>query len=184
MDKNPFHIRLAEFYKQNDLPEHGGIKDDFVYLSVGKFKIKAPNPEFRKKVVHIHDLAHITHNCDTTWKGEAFVAGWEISTKMWKHLPIGFYSLFAFGYSLWIHPKSVFQGFKKGLFQKGIIHLPQTRNELLAMNQEALELLLDNGRRSEIKFSDKVNFLLWCFLSQVLLFLPLLLLLGIIVLIR
>ncbi|MFT4756031.1 MAG: hypothetical protein ACI91R_000668 [Vicingaceae bacterium] len=33
-------------------------------------------------------------------KGEAFISGWEISTGMFKNLPLGFLSLWAMGYSL------------------------------------------------------------------------------------
>ena len=114
---------MIEFYKENGIPENGGIDKDTFEIKIFGIKLKFPNPKFRKDVTHIHDLQHILNDCDTSWKGEAFIAGWEISTGMWKYFPVCTFSFWAMGYSLWLHPKAVFSGFKKGLNDIGIIDL-------------------------------------------------------------
>jgi hypothetical protein len=77
------------------------MKVFFLYLTL-------PNPKFRKELTHIHDIQYVLNNCDTSWKGEGFISGWEIGTGFWKHFAINLFILWAFGYSLWLYPKSVF----------------------------------------------------------------------------
>ena len=98
---------LQEFYKDNNFPNDGGESKDFFELKFRLFTLKLPNSQFRKNVIHIHDIQHLIYNCDTSWKGEAFIAGWEIGTKMWKHFPIGFMSLWAMGFSILNYTKEV-----------------------------------------------------------------------------
>ena len=83
--------------------------------------LKLPNRKFRKDVIHIHDIHHILNNCNTSWKGEAFISAWEISTGFYKYFPICIFSLWTMGYSIWIHPQDVLKGFKKGLNNVGVI---------------------------------------------------------------
>ena len=114
---------LQQFYTKNNFKDDGGENEDFFELKFKLFTLKLPNSQFRKYVINIHDIQHILYNCDTTWKGEAFIAGWEIGTKMWKHFPIGIMSLWAMGFSLLNHPKEVLKGFKEGINSTGIIDL-------------------------------------------------------------
>ncbi len=84
---------LKQFYIQNNLAKDGGKNDAYFLLKFKLFSIKLPNSDFRKKVIHVHDVQHILYDKDVTWKGEAFIAGWEIATNIWKHFPIGLMSL-------------------------------------------------------------------------------------------
>ena len=43
-------------------------------MKVFGINLRLPNPQFRKDVIHIHDIQHILNNCDITWKGEGFIA--------------------------------------------------------------------------------------------------------------
>jgi hypothetical protein len=104
---------LNQFYLNNGLPVNGGIAKNTFNVKLGVFNIPVPNPKFRKDVVHIHDIEHILNNCDTSNKGEAFISGWEVGTRFYKHFPINIFIFLAFGYSLLIYPKTVFKGFKK-----------------------------------------------------------------------
>jgi len=121
--------KLQQFYIENNLSEDGGENDAYFYLTFKLFSIKLPNSDFRKKVVHIHDIQHILYNKDITWKGEAFIAGWEIATGIWKHFPINLMSLWAMGFGFLIHPKEVLKGYKKGLQVKGVIDLQIPKEE-------------------------------------------------------
>ena len=67
---------LQQFYKENNFKDDGGENEDFFELKFKLFTLKLPNSQFRKDVIHIHDIQHVLYSCDTTWKGEAFIAGW------------------------------------------------------------------------------------------------------------
>ena len=88
---------LNEFYLENGIPIDGGVDDKTFKFNAFGLTMNLPNPEFRRKSLYIHDIQHVVNNCDISWKGEAFIAGWEIATGMWKHFPIGLLSLWAFG---------------------------------------------------------------------------------------
>jgi len=91
---------LEEFCNQNGIPKNGGSNDNtFEFNIIGRI-LTLPNPMCRKRTAHIHDIEYVLFEFNTTWKGEAFIAGLEISTSMFKHLPRGFKSLWAMGYSL------------------------------------------------------------------------------------
>jgi hypothetical protein len=163
---------LSEFYLQNGLPENGGIQTNTFSMKVFGLNLKFPNPKFRRDALHIHDIQHVLNSCDTSWKGEGFIAGWEIVTGMWKYFPLGFLSLWAMGYSLWIHPKAVLEGFKKGLNDVGIIDIKKTKEEFLQMELEELVRLSSKSKPTKFGFVQALQFSAWCALSQVIFFFP------------
>ena len=59
-------------------------------MDVLRIQLKLPNPQFRKDIIHIHDIQYLFNDFDTSWKGEGFIAGWEISTGLWKHFQFVF----------------------------------------------------------------------------------------------
>ena len=166
---------LAEFYKRNGIDENGGINDDTFAIKVLGLKLKLPNPKFRKDVIHIHDIHHILNNQDTSWKGEAFIAGWEISTGIWKYFPICILSLWAMGYSLWLHPKAVLKGFKKGLNDIGIIDLKISKSELMKIEYDQLINISTKEKTIEIGITEWLQFLFWLLISQIIFLFPLIL---------
>lgn len=125
---------LLQFYKENGIPDNGGEDDDRFSLVVFGINVILPNFKFRKEIIHIHDIQHILNNCDTTWKGEAFIAGWEVSTGLWKRFPINILVFWTMGYSLWSYPVSVLKGFKRGLNHKGIIDLGISKSDFMKWN--------------------------------------------------
>lgn len=163
---------LQEFYIANNLPKEGGVEEDWFYLDFTWFRIKLPNSAFRKKVIHIHDLQHVLYNCDVTWKGEAFIAGWEIATGMWKHLPIGMMSVWAMGYSLLLYPKEVWKGYRSGLSCIGLIELKVSKEALLRMPITEVRQRIHKKTPTEFSWS---TFLWWCLLSIIVLCFPILL---------
>jgi len=163
---------LNVFYNENDIPNDGGVDDTFFIFKVFGLKLKLPNPEFRRKALYIHDIQHVVHGCDTSWKGESFIAGWEISTKMWKHIPIGLLGIWAMGYGIWLHPREVLEGYKKGLLQTGIIDLDSSKKELLSMEISELEKLILREKEINWEFSKKLLFIGWILTSQLILLGP------------
>jgi hypothetical protein len=136
-------------------------------------KLNLPNPKFRREALHIHDIQHILNNCNTSWKGEGFIAGWEISTGIWKHFQLGFLSLWAMGYSLWIYPKSVLNGFKKGLNEIGIIDLKISRSNFMKMEYSELIRITKKEKTTEMNVIQWTKFLFWIITSQIIFLFPL-----------
>ena len=170
-------IRLIEFYKENGIPENGGIDKDTFEMKVFGVNLKLPNPQFRKDVIHIHDIQHLLNKCDTSWKGEAFITGWEISTGFWKYFPICIFSLWAMGYSFWLHPKAVFIGFKKGLNDIGIIDLKISKSDFMKMEFEELQKITKKERLTEMGIIQWIEFIFWWVISQMIFLFPLIIIL-------
>ena len=165
---------LNEFYSKNGIPKDGGVDDSTFEFKAFGLKLILPNPKFRRKAVYIHDIQHVLHNCDTSWKGESFIAGWEISTGMWRYFLLSFLSLWAMGYGLWQYPKSVFLGFKKGLNNKGIIDLPVSKSELMKMEYSELIKIIKKERVTKMEGMQWAEFMGWVLLSQLVFLFPLL----------
>jgi len=174
---------LSNFYKENGLLESEGEDQDTFDIKIFGITLTLPNPAFRKEALHIHDIQHVLNDCDISWKGEGFIAGWEIGTGMWKYFPLGLLSLWAMGYSLWLHPRAVLNGFKKGLNDNGIIDLKISKADLMKMEFSHLKQLVKKEKRTEMGIWQWIQFLFWSLLSQIVLLGPvLLLLLGLIIL--
>ena len=169
---------LKEFYIKNNLTADGGEESDWFYMDFWLFKLKLPNPEFRKRVIHIHDIQHALYKQDISWRGEAFIAGWEMATGLWKYPPIGFMSVWAMGFSLCIYPKQVYKGFKEGWGNKGIIDLKKTKEVLLAMSIETLRGMI---KKERLKILFPLSFLLWSLVSLATFLLPFIILLAIVI---
>ncbi len=164
---------LIEFYNENGIPEKGGVDKDTFELKVFGISLKLPNPKFRKEVIHIHDIQHLLNKCDTSWKGEAFIAGWEIATGLWKYFPVCIFSFWAMGYSFWLHPKAVFNGFKKGLNNIGIIDLKISESDFMKMEFEELERITKKEKSIEMGVFQWIEFVFWLIISQFFLLFPL-----------
>ncbi|MFY0629841.1 MAG: hypothetical protein JXR05_05630 [Flavobacteriaceae bacterium] len=170
---------LKDFHQANNLPKDGGENDNFFYIQFKPFTFKLPNPKFRRKVIHIHDIQHVLYDCDTSWRGESFISGWEIATGMWKHLPIGLFSISGLFVGLFLHPKEVSDGFKEGLQSESLIDSKIPKEELLNLSISELKNRLK--KKKSVKFN-WISFLFWCFVSIVISLFPLLVLIGFLVL--
>ena len=168
---------LSDFYKKNGIPRQGGIHEDRFQIKAFGINLRLPNPKLRKKVIHLHDIEHILNNCDTSWKGEAFIAGCELATGIWKHFPICLFTYWTVGYSLWIHPKAVFQGFKKGRNHKGVFDLKINKNTLMKMKFEDVSTIIQKEQKTQMGVLQWVYFLLWMLISEIFFLFPFLLLL-------
>jgi len=163
---------LNEFYIKNGIPQNGGIDDDTFKMKVFFINLTLPNPKFRKDLTYIHDIQHILNDCDTSWRGEGFISGWEIGTGFWKHFPINLFILWAFGYSLWLYPNAVFRGFKKGLNNIGIVDLKISKSDFMKMEFDRLVEITKKERHIEIGVWQWAEFIFWSIISQIILLLP------------
>ena len=172
---------LQRFYKENKLPENGGENEDWFYLHFKFFSLKLPNSDFRKKIVYIHDIQHILYNCDVTWKGESFIAGWEIATGMWKRFPIGIMSLWAMGFSFLLFPKEVYRGYKAGLQCKGVIDLKIEKDILLSLSLSELRSKIKKNKPTKMNTFQWVIYSFWIIISEIFFLSPFILLLFLLV---
>jgi hypothetical protein len=170
---------LDQFYKNNNFKPDGGENDSFFEIKFKHFSLKLPNFSFRKKVIYIHDIQHILYEQNTSWKGEAFIAGWEIGTKMWKHFPIGILSLWAMGFSLLNYPEQVLKGYTIGLKNKGILDINLEKEVVLNKTLDDLKRLI---KKKNPKPFSKLTYLFWRFVSLLIFLFPLLFILSTLIL--
>lgn len=171
---------LNQFYLQYNIPVEGGVHDKTFEVPLPLFTLTLPNFPWRKRMLYIHDLEHLLNEQDTSWKGEIFIASWEISTGYYRNFPIIIFPLWTMGWGLWKHPSAVFRGFRKGHSDKGIARLNMEQERLLALELSQLRDLTLNKRegRSEALFF--IKSIGWMALSQLVFLSPLITLSGII----
>lgn len=168
--------RLDEFYLKYNIPANGGVNDKTFEVPLPFFTLILPNLSWRKKMLYIHDLEHILNEQDTSWKGEMFIASWEISTGFWKHFPIIVFPLWTMGWGWWKHPTSVMKGFRKGKSSFGIANLGIEKQQLLSMDLKQLQTLTQNQNRYLSRFAFYTNLICWLFISQLVFLFPIILL--------
>ena len=163
---------LDNFYQKYDIPANGGVEFSTFKVPLPFFMLTLPNLSWRKKMLHIHDLEHILNEQDTTWKGEMFIASWEISTGFWKNFPIIIFPLWTMGWGIWKHPSSVLNGFQKGNTDNGIANLNVAQEELLKMDLSQLQALTLHQRQnhSSLYFYGKIT--TWALASQLVFWSP------------
>lgn len=138
--------KLNEFYINNKLSINGGENDETFKLNFKFFHITLPNTEARKKVLYIHDIQHVLFDCDISWKGESYIAGWEIATGMYKLFPVGILSLWAMGFGLLTHPKEVLKGYQKGLHHYSLTDLNISKEVILEMPEHKLKKAIEKEK--------------------------------------
>ena len=172
---------LEHFYQKYNIPANGGVEFSTFEVPLPYFTFILPNLSWRKKMLHIHDLEHILNGQDTSWKGEMFIASWEISTGFWKSFPIIIFPLWTMGWGLWKHPTAVLNGFRKGNTDRGIAKLNVPQNELLEMNLSQLQILTLNQRAKHSSLYFNSKFTTWALASQIVFWLPAMLLYALII---
>lgn len=157
---------LNDFYVQYNIPENGGEDDKTFEVPLPFFKLILPNFSWRKKMLHVHDLEHILNQQDTTWKGEIFIASWEIATGFWKYFPVCIFPLWTMGWGLWKHPSSVLKGFRKGSADRGIANLEIPKYQLLTMDFEQLCELTEHKAMPKSRLFSKLKLISLILISQ------------------
>lgn len=163
---------LEEFYKREGIPK-GGIDCKYFSIQILGVNLQLPNLAYRKKVIHVHDLQHVLNQCDTSWKGEAYIAGWELGTGIWRHPILALVTLWTMGYCIWQFPKAVYRGYKKGLAMTGIIDLKMSKEDLLALDLETLKHKTTKEFPKNINLLQKLQFGLWVIAGEWVFLLPL-----------
>ena len=168
--------QITQFRIDNNIPVDGGEDDDWFIVKVGFITVKLPNPSWRKKVIHLHDIHHLLNNCDTSWKGEAYIAGWEIATGFWSVFPVCVYVFLAMAYSLFIKPLDVYRGYRDGINFTGPVKLNIDKPTIMKMELTQLKEMIEKPGKHPMRFANWLEFVFWALVSELIILVPLLLL--------
>lgn len=167
---------LLRFYKKNNIPVDGGINKKTFVVPFGFFKLVLPNFGWRKSKLHIHDMEHVLNYQDTSWKGEIFIASWEIAVGYWRYFPLSIFPFWTMGFGLWINPAAVHRGFYKGIKDRSITELKMSREELLEMELIQLQIFVENTGSTYSFWQKFILFFISVIVSQIIFLLPIVLL--------
>ena len=166
---------LDQFYEKYNIPKNGGLNDESFEIPFPHFTLKLPNFSWRKKMLYIHDLEHILNKQDTTWRGEMYIASWEIATGFWSNFPIIIFPLWTMGWGIWKHPKAIMDGFNNGCKSIGIANLGLTKEQLLALNLAQLKKYTQHNSVIYSRLFCGIKFFCWIIVSQIAFLFPLVL---------
>ena len=103
----------AQYFAENNFGD-GGYSASWVKVQAGPIPIYFPNTAARIRAVRLHDVHHVATGYDTTWTGEAEIAGWEIAPGCADHYAAWQLNLQAMAIGLVIAPRKVYRAFVRG----------------------------------------------------------------------
>lgn len=112
----------TEFFRSAGLPADGGYNAPFVHFRVGPFGFVLPNSAARKRAVPLHDLHHLATGYDTSWKGEAEMAAWELASGCFSYQAAWVLNLLAFPLGILIAPLRTWRAFRRGRSCSNLYH--------------------------------------------------------------
>lgn len=119
----PLGEARTAFLKANGLPEDGGYHQRFFWIGVGPVAVPFPNIPARVRAVRLHDLHHVLTGYDTTWKGEAAIAAWELASGCRHYWAAWLLNFGAFAIGLFIAPRQLWAAFARGRRSRNLYHL-------------------------------------------------------------
>ena len=73
---------------------------------------------------------------------------------------------------MWLYPKAIYLGYKKGLSEKGIIDLNIPKQQLLEMEFDELVSRMKKDKANSFKALQNSVFIVWVIISQIVLLAP------------
>lgn len=121
----PSEMRVGEarkaFFQAAGFPADGGYNDRWIKVRYLRFPVWLPNVESRRRAVPLHDLHHILTEYGTTWRGEAEISAWEVSSgglgRSWAGWIL---TLMNLAQGLVINPRGVYAAFMRGRQTKNL----------------------------------------------------------------
>jgi hypothetical protein len=128
----------AAYFARAGFPADGGYADKWVKLKLGSRTIFAfPNSAARLRSVRLHDLHHIVTGYDTSWRGEAEIAAWELAAGCADHAAAWILNLGAAMIGLVLCPLRLAAAFRRGRRSESL-YRSEFSEELLAMSVREL----------------------------------------------
>ena len=140
-----------------------GYDDRWVALRVGPLPLAFPNAAGRVRAVKLHDLHHVVTGYDTSWRGEAEIAAWEIASGCAHHRWAWILNLGAFAVGMAIAPGATFRAFQRGRHSTNLYQLAGEYDDSLlerTVGQLRFDLRL-NGESRPPDARDLALFALW-----------------------
>jgi len=163
---------LINFYLKNNIPLDGGVDDKTFIVTFSNFNLRLPNLSWRKSKLHIHDLEHIVNKQDTSWKGEIYIASWEIAAGYWRFIPLCIFPFWTMGYGCWKSIVKVRSGFYKGITDRSITTLSIKKDELIEMDVNQLRNLIGNTGKKRSNMQKLFLFITSVTISQLIFLFP------------
>jgi hypothetical protein len=104
----------TEFFRVAGLPSDGGYFARSVHFRIGFLSFALPSSAARRKAVPLHDLHHLATGYDTSWRGEAEIAAWELASGCSSYRAAWLLNLLAFPLGLLIAPPRIWRAFQRG----------------------------------------------------------------------
>jgi hypothetical protein len=140
---------LERFYAVNGYGPHGGADRRVAFLHLGRLKVPFPNVKQRRRFLYAHDVNHLVTGFDTSWRGEACLAAWEVRTRSWgSRATLWLLTLSAAGWGLLIAPRGLLTGWRLGRSTRNVLSLGLGRDALLALSLGDLRRRLGFDGRS------------------------------------
>jgi hypothetical protein len=134
---------LQGFYAAHAYGQNGGADRRVAYLHLGRVRIPFPNGKQRREFLYVHDVNHLVTGFDTSWRGEACLAAWEMRTRSWGgRIPLWLLVSTAMAWGLFICPRGLLAGWRLGGRTRGVLSLRLGRDELLALPIDELRTRL------------------------------------------
>lgn len=105
----------AEYFRRSGFPQDGGYNRRWIKVKVWRIPIWLPNTAGRVAAVKLHDLHHVLTEYPTTWRGEAEISAWEVSSGGLRKFWAGWWlDLMNVAQGLVVNPRGVYRGFMRG----------------------------------------------------------------------
>jgi hypothetical protein len=152
-----------QYFERSGFDERS-YTERWVPLKAGPLKFGFPNTASRIRAVRLHDLHHVLTEYETTWTGEAEIAGWEIASGCADHYAAWVLNFSALVIGLVIAPGRVFDAFVRGRHSRNL-YGADFGEKLLerSVGDMRAELGLDRPRRATA--ADIVAFVWWSVVS-------------------
>lgn len=151
----------AEYFERAGFAADGGYGDDWVHVDLGRFTLKFPNSDARRRAVQYHDLHHVVTGYDTDLRGEAEISAWEIASSCRDLVAAWILNLLAFGHVLLREPRALYRAFVRGRQSRNLY--PYVFDEAL-LERSVADVRAELGLDGEPKGpgpGDRVAFVAW-----------------------
>jgi len=105
----------AGYFVQNGLPADGGYTARWVVVRARGIPIGVfPNSASRRRAVRLHDLHHVLTGYDTSLRGEAEIAAWELASGCRDYWAAWGLNAAMAAFGLVLYPRHVRAGWQRG----------------------------------------------------------------------
>jgi hypothetical protein len=154
------------YFGMNDFGENGGYEERWIKVKVWRIPVWLPNTAGRVRAVKLHDLHHVLTEYPTTWRGEAEISAWEVSSGGLHRYYAGWLlDLLNVAQGLVVNPRGVFRAVVRGRRTRNLFG--ETFDDALLSRRvgemrRALRLT-DEGASGAVKASapDVIAFVAW-----------------------